>query len=480
MKPLGCPRTGAGTVHATRTASGREPRTVTAGEAYLRPGRPTKPNGIEDRMSIFGALDTSVSGLQAQSSAFTNISDNIANSQTIGYKGVETHFINYLVQSTATNNGPDSVVANPEYTNTVQGTVVQSNNPLALAINGDGYFNVSLPGPTTTSGGATTQTFNSQQYYTRAGDFTLNKDGYLVNGSGAYLDGWSVNPTTGIANTSTMAPVQVSQGASPPVPTSNVTLSATLPTNPSSSPVTTQVDVYDALGNMQQLNLNWTQVTGSPNTWTLNINSPNANPTATPPGTIGTATMTFGSDGTLSSIAPGTGTTATATGAGLQINPSYNGAAQPITLDFGSFGSTAGLTQYAGTSLSLQGASQNGSPPGNFSNLSIDTQGNITANYTNGFSQVVAQIPLASFNAPDALQNQSGQLETTSQGSGTATVNAVGGSGSSLVTGSVENSNVDIAKQFTDLIAAQQAYTANSKVVTTAQQLMQVTVNMVQ
>lgn len=431
-------------------------------------------------MSIFGALDTSVSGLQAQSSAFTNISDNIANSQTIGYKGVETNFTNYLVQSTASNNGADSVVATPKYTNTVQGTVTQSTNPLALAINGNGYFNVSMPGPSTTSGGTTTQTFNAQQYYTRAGDFSLNKEGYLVNGSGAYLDGWTVDPATGTANTSSLQPIQVSQGASPPVPTSNVTVSATLPTQPSSTPVTTQVDVYDNLGNMQQLNLSWSQITGAANTWTLNISSPNANPTATPPGTIGTATMTFGPNGTLSSMTAGAGTTTSGTGGQLQINPTYNGTAQPITLDFGSFGSTTGLTQYAGTSLNLQGATQNGSPSGDFSNLSIDTQGNITANYTNGFSKLVAQIPLASFSAPDALQNLSGQLETASQGSGSASVNAVGGSGGTLVTGSVENSNVDIAKQFTNLITAQQAYTANSKVVTTAQQLLQTTVNMVQ
>ncbi|ABQ29338.1 MULTISPECIES: flagellar hook protein FlgE [Acidiphilium] len=425
-------------------------------------------------MSIFGALDTSVSGLQAQSSAFTNISDNIANSQTIGYKGVNTHFTNYLVQSTASNNGPDSVVANPEYTNTVEGTITQSSNPLSLAINGNGYFNVSLPGPTTTTAGKTTQTFDAQQYYTRAGDFTLNSSGYLVNGAGAYLDGWSVNPTTGTVNTSSLAPIQVSQGASPPVPTSNVTLSATLPTTPSSTPVTTQVDVYDSLGNMQPLNLSWSPVTGSANTWTLNVSSPNATPS-----TVGSATMAFNTNGTLSSITAGTGTTSPAAGQ-LQISPSYNGSAQPITLDFGAPGSTAGLTQYAGTSLNLQGVSQNGSPSGAFSNLSIDTQGNITANYTNGFSKQIAQIPLASFASPDALQNKSGQIETATQASGAATINAVGGSGGALVTGSVENSNVDIATQFTDLINAQQAYTANTKVVTAAQQILTTTVNMVQ
>nr|WP_249676255.1 flagellar hook protein FlgE [Acidocella sp. C78] len=440
-----------------------------------------QPFGAEDRMSIFGALDTSVSGLQAQSAAFTNISDNIANAQTTGYKGVNTHFINYLVQSTASSNGPDSVVANPEYTNTVEGTITQSSNPLAMAINGNGYFTVSLPGASTTVGGKTTQTFNAQQYYTRAGDFKLNASGYLVNGSGAYLDGWSADPTTGTINTSALAPIQVSQGASPPVPTSNVTISATLPTTPTTTPVTTQVDTYDSLGNLQQLDLQFSSPTstttaGQPTTtWTLTASSPNDTS-----GKTFTANVVFNGNGTLNSITPATGSSATATGGQLQISPTFSGTSQPITLDFGTPGSTTGLTQYAGTTLNLQGVTQNGSPSGNFSNLSIDTQGNITANYTNGFSKLVAQVPLASFASPDALQNQSGQLETATQASGSATVNAVGGSGGSLVTGSIENSNVDIATQFTDLINAQQAYTANTKVVTAAQQLLQTTVNMVQ
>ena len=439
-------------------------------------------------MSIFGALDTSVSGMQAQSSAFTNISDNIANSQTTGYKGVDTNFINYLVQSTPTTNGADSVVAHPDYTNTVQGTVTQSTDPLALAISGQGYFAVSEP-TSSTSTSSTSQAFQAQQYFTRAGDFSLNKEGYLVNGSGAYLNAWPID--NGTVNTSTLAPVQISEGATPPIATGNVTISAALPTTPSTptstTPVSTQVDVYDALGNMQQLSLNWTQGTAA-NSWNLAVTSPNA--TANP---IASASMVFGPTGADTAAASGTLSTLTTSTAGASATTNTDGSAatlaipadfgsgtQKINLNFGTYGGTAGLTQYAGTSLNLQGATQDGSPPGNFSNLSIDTQGNITVNYSNGFSKPVAQIPIATFDAPDALQNQSGQLYTASQGSGAATINAVGSNGSSLVTGATESSNVDIATQFTNLITAQQAYTANSKVITTAQQLLQTVVNMVQ
>ncbi|SIR21121.1 MULTISPECIES: flagellar hook protein FlgE [Acidiphilium] len=433
-------------------------------------------------MSIFGALDTSVSGMQAQSSAFTNISDNIANSQTTGYKGVDTNFINYLVQSSPSSNGADSVIARPSYTNTVQGTVTQSTNPLALAISGQGFFNVSEPAASATAGG-TTQSFQSQQYYTRAGDFTLNKQGYLVNSAGAYLNAWPIDTATGVVNTSSLAPIQISQATTPPVATSSVSLSASLPTTPATSPVNTQVDIYDSLGNLQQLNLSWTQ-TGT-NQWNLAVYAPGDPGGSTAKAPIANASMTFGSDGTLSALSTTTtNAAASANTAGqpatLTIPANFGNGTQNIALDFGRFGGTAGLTQYAGTSLNLQGASQNGTPPGNFSNLSIDTQGNITVNYNNGFSQAVAQIPIATFDAPDALQNQSGQIYTASQGSGSATINPVGSNGNALVTGSTESSNVDIATQFTNLITAQQAYTANSKVITTAQQLLTTVVNMVQ
>ena len=134
-------------------------------------------------MSIFGAMNTAVSGLTAQSDAFTNISDDVANSQTVGYKGITTTFADYLTSSTATQNQSGAVEAHPEYENDVQGTITTSTDPLALAISGNGYFNVS---EASGSGGTS---FSPTQYYTREGDFTLNDKNYLVNASGEYLDG---------------------------------------------------------------------------------------------------------------------------------------------------------------------------------------------------------------------------------------------------------------------------------------------------
>src|SRR5580698_8443302 len=118
-------------------------------------------------MSIFGAMNSAISGLTSQSGAFGNISDNIANSQTVGFKRVDTNFVDYLTTSTPTDNEPGAVVALPDYVNTVQGTISQTDNPLGLAISGQGFFAVSQ----STSAPGTTPVFSPQQYYTRAGDF---------------------------------------------------------------------------------------------------------------------------------------------------------------------------------------------------------------------------------------------------------------------------------------------------------------------
>src|SRR5665213_920487 len=238
----------------------------------------------EFRLSLFGALNTAVSGLSAQSAAFGNISDNVANSQTTGYKAVNTNFIDYLTTSTATNNQPGSVSALPSYTNSVQGTITQSSDPLALAISGQGFFAVSETAGVGTTG---QPTFSAQTYYTQAGDFQMNDSAYLVNGAGQYLQGWTVNPQTNVADQSQLAPIQITQTQFNPVSTLNVALSANLPATPAANtPVSSQVNVYDALGNAHVLTLNWTQ--NSNNDWTVAVSSPDATTPA-----IGAAEVQF-------------------------------------------------------------------------------------------------------------------------------------------------------------------------------------------
>jgi flagellar hook protein FlgE len=435
-------------------------------------------------MSLLGAMNTAISGLNGQSAAFSNISDNVANSQTVGYKEVDTAFINYLSVSNATENQSSSVVTIPQYQNNVQGTLAQTSNPLGMAISGQGFFPVSAA--TSTSGGQTT--FSTTPAYTRAGDFQLNAQGYLVNSAGNYLNGWPVNSQTGVVNTNSLAPIQVTQTIYNPVPTSTISLSANLPATPSSTtPVSSQVTVYDALGTPHTVTLDWTQ--NSTNDWTVSIDAPDD--VSTP--NEGTADVQFGATsgngvaaGTVGALGAATGnvtTTSYASGgaANISFTANFGQGPQAITINLGNFGSSTGLTQYAGSTYTLNGISQDGVPPGSYSSITSAASGDISVNYSNGQSRVIAQVPVVTFASPDQLQSQNGQAYTTTSNSGNPIANPAGSNGAgTLVVGSIEQSNVDIAQQFSALIVAQEAYSANTKVITTADQLMQSTINMKQ
>jgi flagellar hook protein FlgE len=427
-------------------------------------------------------MSTAISGLTSQSDSFGNISDNIANSQTVGFKRVDTSFVDYLTTSTSAVNDPGAVVARPDYQDTVQGTISQSDNPLALAISGQGFFAVSEA-----NGRSSSQvTFNQLTFYSRAGDFQMDSSGYLVNSAGEYLNGWSVDPVTGAVNRNALGPIQVTQTLYNPVPTTQVTLAANLPATPATGTTTSsQVAVYDSLGKQHIITLDWTQ--NAANDWTVSVNSGDDVSSAA----RGTAEVQFGSvsgngvaEGTPGKLRNGTGSVTTSSyGAGnpatITFTSDFGLGAQTIQLNLGTYGEANGVTQFAGTTYSLRSLTQNGIPPGSFNGLSTQTNGDIVANYDNGQARVIAQVPIVTFGNAGALQRQNGQAFTTTESSGNPAADAAGTNGAgNLVTSSIESSNVDIATEFSKLIVAQQAYSANSKVVTTANQLLQTTIDM--
>ncbi|MDB5409895.1 MAG: flagellar hook-basal body complex protein [Rhodospirillales bacterium] len=181
-------------------------------------------------MSLSGALTSAVTGLQAQSIAMGAISDNIGNSQTAGYKRVDTEFQTLLTVSNAAVHEPGGVTSKPLYTNDVQGTVQQTTTETNLAVSGSGYFAVSK---VASVNGSSLPVFEADPLYTRAGDFKPDNNGYLVNSAGYYLNGWAVNPATGITAKNALVQIRLDQLKSDPQPTSLVTYSANLPTNPS-------------------------------------------------------------------------------------------------------------------------------------------------------------------------------------------------------------------------------------------------------
>ncbi len=419
-------------------------------------------------MSLFGAMYTAISGLNSQASAFGNISDNMANSQTVGYKEIDTTFEDYLTSSTAINNQ--------------SGSIQQSTNPLALAITGQGFFNVGEAAGALDNGDPV---FSTQQYYTRTGDFTTDEQGYLQNSSGEYLEGWAVNPTTGDLNTSAIVPIQVSQSEFAPSATANISLQANVPASPTStSNLTSEEQVYDSTGTAHQLAFTWAQVSGTPDTWTVSFSSPDnvSGGVSTP--AIGSATVTFNTNGTIASVSAPSGSVAlgtSTTDADLVVSPDFGNGAQNITVDLGTLNDSDGVTQYAGTDYTVQSITQDGVAPGSFTGITTSTEGDISANFNNGQSVRIARVPIATFANADALQRQNGQAFTADTASGageTQSVNQNGAGG--LVVGSTENSNVDIASQLADMIVTQQAYGANAKVITTANELLTTTLDMKQ
>ncbi len=433
--------------------------------------------------SLFGAMNTAISGLNAQSTSFGNISDNVANSQTIGFKRTDTSFINFLTSSSSRDNSPGSVQARPEYRNSIQGTIAQSDNPLAMGLVGQGFFAVSRADTVASN----SVTFSPQSYYSRAGDFQMDRNGYLVNSAGDYLNGWSVNSTTGEVDRSTVAPIRMTQTVYNPQATSEVTLSANLPANPDSDdPVSAQISVYDALGDAHVVVLQWTRTEA--NDWELSINVPGDvndpergtarvafGPTASgnpvPQGTVGIIDAGTGSIST-SSFAPDTPST-------LTFDMDIGNGTQSITLNLGTYGQSAGVTQYSGNTFTLRGINQNGVPPGSFSGVTTTTAGDVQVTYDNGQSRTIARVPVVTFNDPNELQRQNGQAFTSSLASGDPLIQDAGTNGAGgIVTNSVENSNVDVASEFTKLIVTQRAYSANTKMVTTADELLQQTLDM--
>jgi len=124
-------------------------------------------------MSLYSSMNTALSGMNAQSRALGHISDNVANSQTIGFKRTDTNFVSYISESNSDVHRPGTVLARPDFTNQVQGTVEQVENPLAMAISGQGFFTAALPVGTNTDG---SKNFDARNFYTRAGDFNRDRD----------------------------------------------------------------------------------------------------------------------------------------------------------------------------------------------------------------------------------------------------------------------------------------------------------------
>jgi flagellar hook protein FlgE len=438
-------------------------------------------------MSLYSSMNTALSGMNAQSRALGHISDNVANSQTVGFKRTDTNFVSFISESNNDVHRPGTVLARPDYANQVQGTIEQVENPLAMAITGQGFFTAALP---IGKNDDNSLRFDARKFYTRAGDFNRNSEGLMVNGSGYALQGWPV--TGGVVDKTQLVPVRIKEDVFTPTPSQELIFSGNL-SAAGTTIQSTSIQVIDTLGRSRGLTLAFAPSAAvGDNTWTLTIKAPDA-ANGTPAGTLGSVDIRFGKDGTvdqpdgtLAEFANASGVTFSAANAGapatVTFNANFGQGLQAMTLNLGNYGVSGGLTQFASTGasgLSVNSFEQDGIPLGAFSSVTTQKNGDVRINYDNGKSRVVARVPITVFKDPDRLQHLDGQAFLRTIDSGEARVVESGEDGAGLLTTSaIERSNVDIATEFSKLILAQRAYSANTKIVSTVDDLLQETLNM--
>ncbi len=399
---------------------------------------------------------TALSGLLANTTALDVVGDNLANMNTQGFKSNSVLFQDAIDQANSNLQKGQGVEASQTQRDFAQGTLQTTSGPLDAAIQGGGFFVV--------------QNTAGNTMYTRDGSFSLNSSGELVTINGAQVQGWMA--TNGVvspsgATTAITVPLLASQ---PPAATANITLSANLnAATPTSGTFATPIQVVDSLGNTHNLTATFTETAA--NAWSFDVTIPGVDIKGGIAGSAGTSvgkgTLTFDTSGKLTSPKSSDTPTALKTTGGLA-----DGAAD-LAINWSLYGSNGSptITQFAQAS-SAGGSTQDGIQPANVTGVSLQNGGLLVANYSNGKQVTIAQVAVASISNPDSLIGVTNNNYSLGTGTLTPSVGAAGtGQRGSIVAGSIETSNVDMATEFTKLIVFQRGYQANSKVITTINQM---------
>ena len=479
-------------------------------------------------MSLNSAMTAGSSGLQAESSALAAISNDIANVNTVGYKGTDVEFESLVTASTGANYAAGGVTTAAQQLVSQQGSTTQTSSPTDLAITGQGLFVVSTQ-PTAAGGNAIAE-------FTRSGSFTPDSSGFLKNTAGLYLLGWPAN-AQGQVNTSNtsigaLQPVNVTSVAGQVSATTSASVNANIDANQAVTPqaaaagaappgagaynalsnsmaaydpaagagvqpdFTIQIPISDSLGGSHTLQLDMLKST-TPNQWYAEVQAVPASDVVSgaglAPGQIAAGTIAFNPDGSLNMAATtlfGTppnptfsiGASNAAAPAATAVNwaAGLGVAAQQVSLGVGGTTGSGALTQFASSSV-VQSINTNGTPFGNLSAVSIGKTGVVTASFDNGTSRKIAQLALATFPNVDGLIAVNGDAYLSSQTSGDLSLKTAGtGGAGTLSSSTLESSTVDLSSEFTNLIIAQQAYDASSKVITTADHMTQALLQVIQ
>ncbi|MBN2402267.1 MAG: flagellar hook protein FlgE [Spirochaetes bacterium] len=452
------------------------------------------------------SLFSGVSGLKNHQTRMDVVGNNISNVNTYGFKTSRVTFQDMLSQTIAGAAKPEENKGgvNPKQVGLgmmiasidrlfTQGSLQTTGNQTDLAISGDGFF-ITAKG--------------DKKYYTRAGNFTLDKDGTMVSpANGLRVQGWMATRNERgekVVNTSgtvedLIVPIY---GKVEAKETDYIkykcNLDSKMPVIPlnatgamrASAGVTTNIDVYDKLGDPHRLTLTfwktapnqWTAsaaITGSIGPVTLDVTAGANQPDQT--NTSNRMNLRFSPDGRLISAAD-EGSPDELNQGSIAVNFKYRVAGDPtvrnIAMDLGKAGLVEGITQYSSPSTT-KAVEQNGFTMGYMEAFNIDDSGVITGVYSNGTKETIGQVGMAVFTNPGGLTANGENLFETSNNSGTPNIGAASEAGrGKIAAGTLEMSNVDLSEQFTDMIITQRGFQANSRTIVTSDQMLQELINL--
>jgi len=458
-------------------------------------------------MSINSALLSGVSGLIANSSALAAISDNIANVNTVSYKRNQVNFSNLVTtQAVQGRYSAGGVTGVTRQFVSQQGLIQSATSTTDLAISGDGFFVVADKGAGLTAA--------DSRMFTRSGSFTPDSNGFLVNDSGLYLQGWPVradgsfdiNPsdlnklssinvknlgaavaaTTEIdisANLNSDATVSAGAATYNNATVASMADYAKLPTTGTKPDFTIETNVIDSLGSSHKVTIGFLK-TANPNEWNAEIYAvPDTDvAVAGRPGQLAKGLVKFNQDGSIDLT---TSTLFGAAGAAPTIALAASGgaapkwadaqgiAAQTLTFDI------AKLTQYADTST-VNSVNSNGASVGTIVGVQVDGEGIVSAIFDNSEVRKIAKVAIATFPNANGLQAISGTAYRATLPAGQMVIKEAGVGGAGEISpSSLESSTVDLSSEFTGLIQTQKAYSASSKIITTADQMLDELINII-
>ena len=453
------------------------------------------------------SLYSGVSGLQNHQTRMDVIGNNIANVNTTGFKRGRVNFQDMISQQLAGASKPteEKGGVNPKEvglgmtvaaidTVFTQGNLQSTGISTDVAIQGNGFF---------------IEKNGEKSYYTRAGAFSLEQNGTLVNpANGMRVQGWMARELNGemvVQTAATPTDLVIPVGSKDPAKaTQNINFACNLnkntpeiPENPTEADIAkgtwnTEFKIYDSFGNEHLLNVNFTRVRGNPNQWTatVQIDPDNAEFTqtrvglGTTDGVENTFTVSFDNNGTLAAVTDSAGNNSNPDGEIIlqasytvpDSNPDADGNPyrQTMNINLGTIGSMINTVTQSASASSTKAFYQDGYTLGYLENFKIDSTGSITGVYSNGTNRTIGQLAMATFANQNGLEKAGDNTYVKSNNSGEAKINAAGiAGGGTFLAGALEMSNVDLTEQFTDMIVTQRGFQSNAKTIQTADTLLE-------